>query len=148
LETWLTQRTSVVVGSELAKRYGWKVGDRVPLRSSFARHRDNSDSWEGDAAGIYDIKDGANSSIFLRYAYFNEGRNFDRDSIGWIVLRIDDPSRGPAISKQIDAMFANSSAETKTTTESAFLQGYANMMGNIGAIVSAVAAAVFFTMLL
>jgi len=64
------------------------------------------------------------------------------------VLRIADPSRATEISKQIDAMFANSSAETKTTTESAFLQGYANMMGNIGAIVSAVAAAVFFTMLL
>jgi len=64
------------------------------------------------------------------------------------VLRITDPNRGPEISKTIDALFANSSAETKTTTESAFLQGFANQMGNIGAIVSAVAAAVFFTMLL
>jgi len=148
LKTWLTTRTSVVVGRDLAKRFGWKVGDRVPLRSSFARHRDGSDTWDVDVAGIYDIKDGDNSNVFLRYDYFNEARNFDRDSIGWMVLRLADPSRGPEISKRIDAMFANSSAETKTTTESAFLQGYANMMGNIGAIVSAVAAAVFFTMLL
>ncbi len=148
VKTWLTTRTSVVVGSEVAKQYGWKVGDRVPLRSAFARHRDGSDTWDVDVAGIYDIKDGDNSNIFLRYDYFNEARNFDRDSIGWVVLRVADPRRGPEISKKIDSFFANSSAETKTTSESAFLQGYANMMGNIGAIVSAVAAAVFFTMLL
>ena len=115
---------------------------------TFARNRDGSDTWDVDVAGIYDIKDGDNTNLFLRYDYFNEARTFDRDSIGWIVLRLADPNRGPTISKQIDALFANSSAETKTTTESAFLQGFANQMGNIGAIVSAVAAAVFFTMLL
>jgi len=148
LKTWLTTRTSVVVGSGLAKQFGWKVGDRFPLRSNFARNREGSDTWDVDIAGIYDIKDGDNSNLFLRYDYFNEARTFDRDSIGWVVLRLADPSRGPAISKEIDALFANSSAETKTTTESAFLQGFANQMGNVGAIVSAVAAAVFFTMLL
>ena len=148
LRTWLTTRTSVVVGSGLAKQFGWKVGDRFPLRSNFARNREGSDTWDVDIAGIYDIKDGDNSNLFLRYDYFNEARTFDRDSIGWVVLRLADPSRGPAISKEIDALFANSSAETKTTTESAFLQGFANQMGNVGAIVSAVAAAVFFTMLL
>ena len=148
LKTWRTNRTSVVIGSGLARRFGLKVGDRFPLRSSFARTRGGGDSWEVDVAGIYDIKDGDNGNLFLRYDYFNEARNFDRDSVGWVVLRVTDPSRGPEISKTIDALFANSSAETKTTTESAFLQGFANQMGNIGAIVSAVAAAVFFTMLL
>jgi putative ABC transport system permease protein len=148
LKTWLTTRTSVVIGSGLAERLGVKVGDRFPLRSSFARTRDGNDTWEVDVAGIYDIKDGDNGNLFLRYDYFNEARNFDRDSVGWVVLRVADPSRGPEVSKTIDALFANSSAETKTTTESAFLQGFANQMGNIGAIVSAVAAAVFFTMLL
>ena len=64
------------------------------------------------------------------------------------MLRVADVNRGPEISKQIDALFANSSAETRTTSESAFLQGFANQMGNIGAIVTVVAAAVFFTMLL
>src|SRR5262249_20767580 len=119
-----------------------------PLRSNFARQRDGSDTWQVDVAGIYDIKDGDNGNLFLRYDYFNESRSFDKDSIGWVVMRITDPNRALEISKTIDALFANSSAETKTTTESAFLQGFANQMGNIGAIVSAVAAAVFFTMLL
>jgi putative ABC transport system permease protein len=148
LKAWLENRTSVVIGSELAHRLGVKVGDRFPLRSNFARQRDGSDTWPVDVAGIYDIKDGDNGNLFLRYDYFNESRNFDRDSVGWVVLRLTDPNRGPEVSKTIDGLFANSSAETKTTTESAFLQGFANQMGNIGAIVSAVAAAVFFTMLL
>jgi putative ABC transport system permease protein len=148
LEAWHANRTSVVIGSGLAQRFGWKVGDRFPLRSNFARNRDGSDTWEVDVAGIYDIKDGDNGNLFLHYEYFNEARTFERDSIGWVVLRLTDPSRGREVSKTIDALFANSSAETKTTTESAFLQGFANQMGNIGAIVSAVAAAVFFTMLL
>ncbi len=148
LQVWHANRTSVVIGSGLAQRFGWKVGDRFPLRSNFARNRDGSDTWEVDVAGIYDIKDGDNGNLFLHYEYFNEARTFERDSIGWIVLRLIDPSRGPEVSRTIDALFANSSAETKTTTESAFLQGFANQMGNIGAIVSAVAAAVFFTMLL
>jgi putative ABC transport system permease protein len=148
LKEWLANRTSVVIGSELARRFGWKVGDRFPLRSNFARQRDGSDTWQVDVAGIYDVKDGDNGNLFLRYDYFNESRNFDRDSIGWVVLRLTDPNRGLDVSRTIDGLFANSSAETKTTTESAFLQGFANQMGNIGAIVSAVAAAVFFTMLL
>ena len=148
LKDWLTNRTAVVMGSDLARRFGVKVGDRFPLRSSYAQQRDGTNVWPVDVAGIYDIKDGDNGNLFLRYDYFNEARNFDRDSIGWVVLRLTDPKRGPDVSATIDAMFANSSAETKTTTESAFIQGFANQMGNIGAIVSAVAAAVFFTMLL
>jgi putative ABC transport system permease protein len=148
LKEWLANRTSVVMGSDLARRFGVKVGDRFPLRSSYAQQRDGSNTWPVDVAGIYDIKDGDNGNLFLRYDYFNEGRNFDRDSIGWVVLRVNDPKRGPDVAATIDALFANSSAETKTTTESAFIQGFANQMGNIGAIVSAVAAAVFFTMLL
>jgi putative ABC transport system permease protein len=148
LEAWHASRTSVVIGSGLAQRFGWKVGDRFPLRSNFARNREGSDTWDVDVAGIYDIKDGDNGNLFLHYEYFNEARTFDRDSIGWVVLRLADPRRGPEVSRTIDTMFANSSAETKTTTESAFLQGFANQMGNVGAIVSAVAAAVFFTMLL
>jgi putative ABC transport system permease protein len=147
-KSWLTNRTSVVIGSALAQRFGWKVGDRFPLRSNIFRNRDGSDTWDVDVAGIYDVKDGDNTNLFLHYEYFNEARSFERDSVGWVVLRVTDPSRGPEVSRTIDGMFANSSAETKTTTESAFLQGFANQMGNIGAIVSAVAAAVFFTMLL
>lgn len=145
---WLNTRTAAIVGSDVAKRFGWKVGDQVPLRSNIFSKRDGSNTWDLDIVGIYDIPDGDNTNVFFHYEYLNEARTFFQNEVGWIVLKIADPSRGPAIESTIDSLFANSSAETRTTTESAFLQGFANQMGNIGKIVSIVAAAVFFTMLL
>jgi putative ABC transport system permease protein len=144
---FIADRTGALVGRDIATRYGWKVGDTVPMRSNIFRKRDGSDSWDVRIAAIYDLESD-NSSVYMHYDYLNEARTYGRDEIGWVVMRITDPNRGPEISKQIDALFANSSAETRTSSESAFLQTFANQMGNIGAIVTVVAAAVFFTMLL
>src|SRR5690606_38527067 len=80
--------------------------------------------------------------------YVNESRSIQRDTIGYVVMRTDDPARNTEIASAVDELFANSPAETKTSTESAFIQGFANQMGDIGAIVTAVAGAVFFTLLL
>jgi putative ABC transport system permease protein len=147
-QAWLADRAGAFVGSQLAERFGWKVGDTIPLRSNIYSKRNGSNTWDMNIAAIYHLEDGDNSSFFFHYDYLNEARTFFNDDIGWVVMRIDDPNRGADIAKQIDAMFANSSAETRTTSESAFLQGFANQMGNIAAIVTVVAAAVFFTMLL
>ncbi len=145
---WRKTRTSAIVGSDVAERFGWKVGDRVPLRSNIFSKRDGSDTWDLDIVGVYRIEDGDNTNVFLHYDYLNEARTFFKDEVGWIVLKIEDPGRAAAIETAIDGLFANSSAETRTTSESAFLQGFANQMGNIGKIVTIVATAVFFTMLL
>jgi putative ABC transport system permease protein len=145
---WLATRTSAVVGSDLAERFGWKVGERIPLRSNIFRQQDGNDTWDLDIVSVYHIDNGDNTNLFFHYDYLNEARTFGHDEIGWVVLRLTDPSRAPDVGKAIDSLFANSSAETRTTTESAFLQGFANQMGNIGKIVSIVASAVFFTMLL
>jgi putative ABC transport system permease protein len=148
MKVWHSTRTAAIVGRDVADRFGWKVGDRVPLRSNIFRKRDGSDTWDIDIAGIYYVENGDNTNLFLQYDYLNEARTYGHDEVGWIIMRIDDPNRAQAIESTIDAMFANSSTETRTTTESAFLQGFANQMGNIGKIVTIVAAAVFFTMLL
>jgi putative ABC transport system permease protein len=147
---WIADRASMVVGKTLAERYGWKVGDTIPVRSSFYRKRDGGDTWDLRLAGIYDSSNGDNSSLYLHYDYLNEslGENGGRDSIGWVILKIADPESGPQISTRIDSLFANSPAETKTSTERAAVQGFANQMGDIATIVTAVATAVFFTMLL
>ena len=144
---FIADRTGALVGRDIAARYGWKVGDTVPIRSNIFRKRNGADSWDLRIAAIYDLESD-NSSVYLQYEYLNEERTYGHDEIGWVVMRIADPSRGPEIGKRIDDLFANSSAETRTSSESAFLQGFANQMGNIGAIVTVVAAAVFFTMLL
>src|SRR5213075_3510059 len=75
-------------------------------------------------------------------------RRFGSGMTGWYYIKIKDPKNAEAIAHNIDEQFANSPAETKTETEKAFVKGFAEQMGNIGAIVVAILTAVFFTILL
>ncbi len=101
-------------------------------------------------AGIYEATNGDNGSLYFHIDYVNESlsQNGGRDVIMFMVTKIENPDDAQKVSAAVDALFANSPAETKTATERAFIQGYANMIGDIGTIVTAVASAVFFTMLL
>jgi putative ABC transport system permease protein len=144
---WIADRGSIIVGKAVAARYGWKVGDTVPIRSSFYRRTDGGNSWDFRIAGIYDARNGDNSSLYFHWNYLNQSTG-EPNQIGYVVLRVSDPAQLREVARQIDAQFANSPAETKTDTERAFIQGFANQMGDIGAIVTAVVSAVFFTILL
>lgn len=148
MDAFLKDRGSAIVGPLVAQRFGWKVGDTIPLRSNIWTKKDGGNTWPMKIAGIYQATNGDNQSIYFHYEYLNESRNEIRDMIGWVIVKVDDPARAPEIARAIDALFANSATETKTSTEKAFIQGFANQMGNIGALLTAVAAAVFFTMLL
>jgi len=150
---WLMDRQGAMVGVAVASRYGWKVGDRVPIRSTIYTRTDGSDTWDVNIQAIYDVEtaQGANvdkASVFLHYDYFNESLRFGKDNAGWLVLRIDDSQRAPEIAASIDALFANSSNETKTSTSRAMAKQFADQVGSIGTILVAVVTAVFFTMLL
>ena len=149
-ENWLHDRTGAIVGRALADRYGWKVGDRIPLRSDIYAHSDGSYDWEFNVDGIYDNKDpsGDVSSVFFNYDYLDESRSAGKGTVGWYILRIADSTQSARVAAAIDALFANSSAETKTDSEKAFVQGFAKQTGDIGTIVTAIGIAVFFTMLL
>ena len=147
-QAWKADRTGAIVGKAIAERFGWKVGDTIPLRSNIFTQKDGFSIWNLKIVNIFDASNGDNSSVYFHYEYFNESRAFGKDTIGMVAVRIADPAQAPQIARTIDTMFANSSTETKTSTEKAFVQGFANQMGNIGALVSAVAIAVFFTMLL
>ncbi len=146
---WLGDRTGAIAGRTLAERFGWEVGDRIPIQGTIWR-RKNGDTWEFTLDGIYDgAEQGTDTTQFLfHYDYFDEAREFGQGVVGWYVVRIDDPARAVDIAEQIDATFANSPAETKTSTEKAFVQAFANQIGSIGTILMAVLGAVFFTILL
>ena len=148
-DAWLKDRTGAIVGKLVAQKFGWKVGDTIPLRSNIWVQKDGGGNvWPMKIIGIYDAGNGDNQSIYFHHEYLEESRQFGEGTIGWIVLRVKDRNQSAEVARTIDAMFANSSTETKTATEKAFIQGFANQMGNIGALITGVAAAVFFTMLL
>jgi putative ABC transport system permease protein len=150
-EAWLATRTGAIAGRQIAERYGWKVGDKVPITATIWTKSDGSTVWDFDLVGIYDAgeKGTDTTQFFFRYDYFDESRpDWGRGLVGWYTVRIDDPERAAEISAAIDAEFANSAAETKAEPEGAFLQGFANQIGDIGFIITSIVGMVFFTILL
>src|SRR5688572_6946918 len=148
---WKADRQGLVVGQVLADTYGWKKGDRIPLKSSIFRKANNSDTWDFNVIAIYKVENSAgwdNNSAMFHYGYYNESLQFARDQIGWMSVKVADPAQSDTIAKRIDEQFANSSDETKTATEKAFTKQFLEQIGNIGKILISVVFAVFFTMLL
>lgn len=149
-KAWLSERTGAVVGKDLANRFGWKVGDTIPIQGTFNRPKGGDGvTWQFKLVGIYDGDKNVDKTQFLfRYDYLDENRTLGRGVTGWYLIKVNDPARSPEIAKKIDALFENSSFETKTATEKAMAQSFANQVGNIGAIVNAISAVVLFIVLL
>jgi putative ABC transport system permease protein len=149
-QAWLADRMGALVGRATANRFGWKVGDRIPIQATIWRKQDGSARWEFTIDAIYEgAERGVDTTgFFFHYDYFDEARQFGQGLVGWYVFRIDDAAKAPEIARRVDAMFSNSPAETKTTTEKAFAQAFASQIGDVAAIVRAILAAVFFTLLL
>jgi len=145
---WKADRQGALVGVDLARRFGWKVGDRIPIQGTIWQPKDGQ-VWEFNVAGIYDAGPGFDKTqFFFRYDYLDENRRGGEGLVGWYVVRIADASQAQAMGARFDEMFANSSAETKTTTEKGFVEGFAKQVGDIGTIMIAIVGAVLFTMLL
>ena len=145
-QAWLADKAGVIIGPVLAKRYGWKVGDHVPLRSNIWRDKQGNSTWDVNIDGIYG--GGQEDLLLMHYKYLDDTRAFRNNQVGMFLLKIADPEHAGTIAEQVDGMFANSDAETKTSTEKAFLQSFAAMLGNIGKIVVGIVTAVLFSMLL
>jgi putative ABC transport system permease protein len=150
IAAWKQNRQGMIVGTLLAQANGWKVGDRIPIRSQIWRKLDGSDTWQFDIVGIYDVDGGGvnKASAFFQYDYFNESLQFGKDMSGMIAVRVDDAKQAGAVAARIDAQFENSPNETKTATEREFVKRLLEQVGDIGSILVSVTAAVFFTMLL
>jgi len=150
LAAWKNDRQAIVIGQGLADMYGWKVGQRIPLRSDIWRKADGSDTWEFNIVGIYTVEGSGwdKRSAMFQYDYFNESLQYGKDMVGWMVIKVANPNDSDKIATKIDAMFANSSNETKTATERVFIKQFLDQVGNIGLILVSVTTAVFFTMLL
>jgi putative ABC transport system permease protein len=145
IEAWKNDRQGAIVGRDLATRFGWKVGDRVPLTATIWQPKQGGTTWEFNIRGIYDAGDGVDKTqFFFRYDYLDENRAQGEGQVGWYVVKIADAAQAVDLSRTFDEMFANSAAETKTTTEKGFVEGFAKQIGDIGAIMIAISSTVLF----
>jgi len=145
---FLADRQGVVIGQKLAQRFGWKIGDRVPLKAPGYL---GGTSWEFNVRAIYrGTRPGDDEGqLWLQHKYFTEkAPRYWQGIVGWYVVRVDDPGQSLQVSKAIDAEFANSASETRTQTESAFAASFMKQMGNIEFLILAIGSIVFFTLLL
>ena len=145
-------RTGAVAGKRLADRFGWHVGQKLPISSEIHPKTDGSLNWEFDLVGIIDAEDpavrGNTDMVLINVAYFDEARQSGKGKTGWYIVRVTDSTQARGISVSIDTMFANSPDETKTQPEKEFAIGFAKQIGDIGALVTRILIAVFFTILI
>jgi putative ABC transport system permease protein len=151
-KAFFADRTGAIVGSDTAKKYGFTLGQRVPINGTIYRRPDGG-PWEFTIDGIYDSKlKGADKTQFVfNYEYLREtipAQSGFRDRYNWYVFTISDPDRAPAIAEKVDSLFANSPSETKTNTEKAFVSDWAKQVGDIGKIMMWIVAMAMFTILL
>lgn len=143
-------RTGAIIGPELVRRYGWKIGDRVTVRSPYWSQADGSLDWTFDIVGVYAIPDGAfpaDGNFWINFDYFDEARAFAKGRVTFYTVRVDDGERATAIAAEIDALFANSPDETLTQSEEDYFRAQIDRVGNIGFVVNSIIAAVLFALL-
>ena len=132
LANFKKERNSCVIGSEIAKQYNIKVGDQMVLEGDIFPGR-----WEFIVRGIYKPKNKNTDAtqMLFHWAYIDERMKVESPNraglVGWYIVQVSDPGRSAEISERIDALFKNSSAETKTETEKAFTQGFVAASGAI-----------------
>lgn len=149
-QAFVRNRTGALVGRALADKWGWKVGDRIPISSSIFSQKNGGHAWDVTIVGIFDkAKPQADTNLmFIQYPYFDETRSFGKDTIGWLILKTESSGINDRVIKTIDAMFANSSWETATDTEKAFNKAFVAQLGNVALIVTLVVGAAFVTILM
>lgn len=145
-------RTGAVVGASLARRFHWKIGDKIPLQATIFPQKDGSNTWTFDLVGIYHVTNPREKqqeeALFFNWKYFDEARQFGNGKVGWYIEKVAQPQDADRVAAAIDAISANSDHETKTQSEDAFQTAFVSQFADIGLIVGAIMGAVFFTLVL
>src|SRR6185312_12746689 len=144
----LHTRTGALVGVDLARRYGWKVGDHITVDTPIWAHPDGSHSWAFDIVGVFHFRQSnlPANTLWMNYDYFSEGGGM-KDQASMFIVGIKDPSTATRVSRQIDALFRSSASPTLTQPEKAWMRNNIRRVGNIRFIVNAINGAVLFTLL-
>ena len=150
-KTFETTQDGILAGEIIVKKYGWKIGDKIPLQSQIFPNRQGSKNWNFNLVGVMKSKDSKafqSQMIIMHWKNFDETTPYNSGMVGWYISRVNDINQSDRIAKSIDALSANSDHETKTQTEQAATQNWVKQMANIGLIVTSIMGAVFFTLIL
>jgi putative ABC transport system permease protein len=149
-QNFVKDRQGAIVGDFTAKKFGWKVGDKVPIQGTFL-----PGTWEFNIDGIYHgtrAKDDETQFWFQwdNFENYIETHKLTRylGMVGWYTVKIDNPDNALRVAKALDGLFANSDYETHTDIEANFAAGFAKQMGNIQFLIMSIGSIVFFTLLL
>jgi putative ABC transport system permease protein len=147
--TFLKDRQGAIVGAATMKRFGWKIGDRIPLKTTI--YGLAGKAMEFNVDGVYNgaKPEDDETQFWIQWEYFKESvPDTIKGQVGWYTILIDNPDDAPRIAKAIDNSYLNSPYETKTETESAFAEGWVKQFGNIKFLIVSIGTVVFFTLLL
>jgi putative ABC transport system permease protein len=143
--TFIKDRTGALAGVTLAKRYGWKVGDRITLEGAIFPVNP-----EMTIDGL--VSEGASeSNFYFHLDYLNElfrPNGGAWNQVGTFIVKAKNAEDLPAISENIDGMYESSTAPTKTESEAAFILGFVSMLGNVRLLVMSISTVVLFTVIL
>jgi putative ABC transport system permease protein len=145
-KAFLEDREGAIVGEGLAKRFHWKVGDRIPIKGTIY-----PGAWEFNIRGIYRgkrVQDDVHQFWFHWKLLDERVPERRKGFAGWYTVRVADPDQAAQVVKAIDQEFSNSPWETKTDTESAFAAAWVKQFGNIEFLILTIGGVVFFTLLL
>ena len=143
---FLAEQTACIAGQALVDRYGWKLGDVIPITGTIY-----PGEWRLTLRGIYKAAtpDQDENAIFFHWKYVNEGMPAGRkDFVGIYWLKVASPSDASRVSAAVDAIYENSPQPTKTETEKAFQAGFIQMMGNVSLLLTILGSAIVFAILL
>jgi putative ABC transport system permease protein len=142
LKAWQQDRAGALVDVTLAKKYGWKIGDRVTLQANIFPVSVNL-----TIRGIYH-RDPPQNALYFNAKYLEEAVPWFKGQAGWYAAQIDSAENVSRVSRQVDDMFRNSPLQTKTESEKAFQLGFVASLGNIKAFILGICGAVVFTIML
>jgi putative ABC transport system permease protein len=150
VEALANTRTGTIVGMALARKYGWKIGQRISLQTDVAQ-KNGSKDWAFDIVGFLEHKDPASRNnstmILINFGYYDEARASDNGMVQQYMVRVADPKRAAAVADAIDNLFANSAYETRTESWREIAQAQFRSLGDLDFTVHAITAAVLFSLL-
>ena len=150
IQAFRNERDGILVSTEVMTRFGWKIGDHIPLTSVLWANKNGAHSWDFTIVGTYSAPSslGLRNSLVFDYDYLDQSRTQNQGMTNGMLVRVADPLKAGQVAQSLDALTRNSPYETKTETEGQYTRDTVQQLGNVGFLVGSVVSAVFFTLLI